>query len=508
MFGERCARVTLVLVVLVLLAGANAWAAEAGKAGDLLREEVARERIVQQKHQAEARACLRRGRQHQQAGQYQEAQADLQRALELDPDLTEAGELLKKVREELGLEPVAQRLLKGEVRRREVAREALRARVESLLGEAARQRKDDRYDEALDTLSTAANLLRYSPDREQLSDLQRQVDREMQSATRQRERYRVRLQDERRREALAAATRRKVEAQVQLRATERELLSRAETLYAKGRYREATRLAQVVTKVDPRNTRAYVLLGKAESQASREDFLALSDKRAREYRTEWLATQEATRPLAERESILYPDNWKELSSRRAKMTAAALGEPKPAWKTRLQGQLTRPVTFEFTEIPLSEVVRFLATVSDVNIVLDRQGIQAAGKDPDMPITLKVKDTSLSDALDWITDLTGLTYVLRNGAVLISDPSQSPGEKRLAVYDVRDLLASTPDFQGQEFDLSDESSSGGGGGGTSGGFSFTDETTTGTESTENFVSTQMSGEDLVQFIIQALGLEGE
>ena len=207
--------------------------------------------------------------------------------------------------------------------------------------------------------------------------------------------------------------------------------------------------------------------------------------------------------MAERETILYPDFWKELSRRRGELTAAALGPPKPAWKTRLQQQLTRPVTFEFTEVPLSEVVGFLGTVSNVNIVLDRQGIQAAGKDPDMPITLKIKDTSLADALDWITDLSGLTYVLRNGAVFISDPSQSPGEKRLAVYDVRDLLASVPDFAGPEFDL--ESDSGGGGG--DGGFSFGDEDEGGAEDVEGFVPTQMSGEDLVQFIIQALGLEG-
>ncbi len=499
MSGERCGVVMALLAVMVLSAGVVAWAAEAESADELLREQVARERIVREKRQAEAQACLSRGRELYQDGRYQQAQSQLEQAVRLDPDLAEAGQLLEQVRSELGLKPVEERLLEAQVRRREVAREALRARVESLLLRAAEQRQGRRYDEALDTLNRAANLVRYSPYSEELSREARRVDGQAEAVARERDRYQVRLQQERRREALSVAARRKVEAQAQLRATETELLGQAEALYKRGRYHEAGRLAEVVANVNPDNTQAHILLGRAERQASRERFLALSDERARDYREHWEATQEATRIRGERETIIYPDDWKELTRRRRAVAATSFGPAKAPWRSRLQEQLQRPITFEFTEAPLSDVVEFLRTVSEANIVLDTRGIQAAGKDPKMPITLKIKDVSLADTLDWVMELSGLTYALRRGAILISDPTQMAKETHLAVYDVRDVLASVTDFAGPSFDL--EADTGGGD-----GFDFEDDDDAG--DIAQYVSTQMSGEDLVQFIIKALGLEGE
>jgi len=489
----------VLLAVMVVSAGPSAWAAEPKTPDEALEEQVARERILQQKRQVEARAGLRQAQEFYESGRYEEAQSRLQQALRLDPALAEAAQLLEKVRAELGLKPAEERLLGAQVRRREVARDALRARLESLLLQADEQRRARRYDEALDTLRTGANLVRFSPYRDELSDLETEATERAEAVSRERDRYQARLEGERRSAALRASARRKAEAQAQLRATERELLSQAETMFERGRYHEAARLAQVVVNVDPDNTQAHFMLGRAERQLSREQFMALSDERARDYRVHWAETQRATIPAGERETIVYPDDWRELTRRRRELTATAFGPPEPAWRSRLEEQLKREVSFEFTEAPLSQVVEFLRAVSDANIVLDGRGIQAAGKDPEMPITLKIKNVSLADALDWLMDLSDLAYGLRKGAVLISDPAQIAKDTYLATYDVRDLLSSVPDFAGPTFDLE------GGEGGGDGGFDFEEDDDE--EDITTFVSTQMSGEDLVQFIIQALGLEG-
>jgi tetratricopeptide (TPR) repeat protein len=490
------------LALIVLLGvGAGAWADGERTAEELLQERAARERIIEQKRQAEARALLEKGRALVEARRYHEAQGQLEQALELDPALEEARELLEENRDRLGLRPAAELLLQGQVRRDEVARAALRARVESLAAEAGRERRAGRYDEAMEKLTMAGNLIRYGRFREQLSELQQEVTRQAEAVERERERSQARLEDERRREALRLAARRKAEARAQLRATERELLAQGRRLYERGNYAEAARLAQVVANVDPDSTEAYVLLGQAKRRASRERFLALSEERGQDLRTQWEETVEASRPSrkAELETIEYPDDWKELTRRRQEVAVTSFGPPKEVWRTRLEEQLRRPVTFEFTEAPLSQVVEFLRTVSGTNIVLDRRGIQAGGGDPDMPISLKIKEVSLGDALDWLMDLSGLAYVLRKGAVLISDPSQIPKETYLVTYDVRDLLSPVPDFAGPTFDLEDA-------GDEAGGFEFEDEEDE--EDVTQFISMQMSGEELVQFIIQALGLEGE
>jgi transcription initiation factor TFIIIB Brf1 subunit/transcription initiation factor TFIIB len=73
------------------------------------------------------------------------------------------------------------------------------------------------------------------------------------------------------------------------------------------------------------------------------------------------------------------------------------------------------VSFKFEDKSVGEVYDFLQTEGKISIVLDKGKV-----DTTKPVTLKVDGVSLGMAIRFVDELLGLKYVVRNGAVFISD----------------------------------------------------------------------------------------
>jgi hypothetical protein len=100
----------------------------------------------------------------------------------------------------------------------------------------------------------------------------------------------------------------------------------------------------------------------------------------------------------------------------------------------------RNVRFNFEETPLQDVLDFLGDSLDLDFVLDQRYLQDSGIDPAAPVTLKLRNQSAS--VRTILELAfrqigDLTYVIRDGVVLITSPDEG---HEVQVYDCRDLLA--------------------------------------------------------------------
>ena len=74
------------------------------------------------------------------------------------------------------------------------------------------------------------------------------------------------------------------------------------------------------------------------------------------------------------------------------------------------------VSFTFHEQPVMEALDFLQTLGNVSMVIDRQAM----KDPDQTVTLKLQTVPLSTGLKLLAGQLGLSCVIRDGRVLITD----------------------------------------------------------------------------------------
>ncbi len=67
-------------------------------------------------------------------------------------------------------------------------------------------------------------------------------------------------------------------------------------------------------------------------------------------------------------------------------------------QAKIREKLAQPVTLEFVETPLGDVVDFLRDFTSVNIVLNRANLEKEGVNHDTPVTIHVEQLSLHTAL--------------------------------------------------------------------------------------------------------------
>ena len=91
---------------------------------------------------------------------------------------------------------------------------------------------------------------------------------------------------------------------------------------------------------------------------------------------------------------------------------------------RLEAALKSPTQMEFNDAPLSNVIDYLKDYHQVEIQLDRKVLGEAGIATDVPVTKSLKGIPLQSALRAMLRDLGLTYVVQNGIVLITTPTEA------------------------------------------------------------------------------------
>lgn len=94
---------------------------------------------------------------------------------------------------------------------------------------------------------------------------------------------------------------------------------------------------------------------------------------------------------------------------------------------------------DFTEEPLENVVAFLRDEYELPIHLDERALEEAGITRDAPVTIQVTNVPLNSAVRLILKPLQLTYVIRDGYLLITTSDVAAHELHAVVYNVHDLV---------------------------------------------------------------------
>jgi hypothetical protein len=112
--------------------------------------------------------------------------------------------------------------------------------------------------------------------------------------------------------------------------------------------------------------------------------------------------------------------------------------------------LSRPTDINFEEKPLKDVVEKLATTSGIQIQFDEKALSEAAVATDTAITKRLRGISLRSTLRILLRPLQLTYVIRNGVLLITSQTEAENHQIVRIYPVRDLV-SPPDVPNAAFD---------------------------------------------------------
>ncbi|HBP23669.1 MAG TPA: hypothetical protein DEA08_38565 [Planctomycetes bacterium] len=240
-------------------------------------------------------------------------------------------------------------------------------------------------------------------------------------------------------------------------------------------YRAADVTINEILQVDPQNEEALKLRQLAVAGRHATNRKQIYQDTHLEHRLDRQANIDAAVPSLP-DGVEFPSRqfWLErVQSRSASIADEEASEPE--WVKEYRKILdSRPVTLNFPDTALSEVISFLQDITGLNITL------GAGVDgEETTVSLRLREILLKDALKIILEQTDLAMTFKNETLLITskDSEDARGEFVLDIYDVQDLLSQIPDFPGDRIRVTGNNGGGGGGGGgggQGGGFSFEEE----------------------------------
>lgn len=280
-----------------------------------------------------------------------------------------------------------------------------------------------------------------SLDAEDLAGLKRRLEQRLRTVWRTRKRSEVERLERDRVLAEIEARRRRDDAEVRVESTRKERMERYNQLLRAGAHDEAQRAADEAVQADPDSVAANA----AAWHASLSSRYARVEDLERRKQDGWWRTLEqvevAAIPYPDVRIIAYPPakEWEELSIRRAKYKEGVdLDEASPA-EEAIRRALSRPVSFDFQETPLFDVVEFFRNFADINVVLDKNGLQESAVEADTPITLQLEQVPLKSALKLILEPLDLTYSVRDDVLLITSRLLAEQTLLTKVYPVGDLV---------------------------------------------------------------------
>jgi hypothetical protein len=90
---------------------------------------------------------------------------------------------------------------------------------------------------------------------------------------------------------------------------------------------------------------------------------------------------------------------------------------------------------DFLETPFRDAIAVIADLADFPIALDHKAFDAVGFDPDTPVTAHIADRSWADCLRSLLDALDLTFVHRNGQVLVTSLEAAEADLEKVFYPV-------------------------------------------------------------------------
>jgi hypothetical protein len=126
------------------------------------------------------------------------------------------------------------------------------------------------------------------------------------------------------------------------------------------------------------------------------------------------------------------------------VAASQAGDPTPRLEAKIRQALKQPAKFDFTETPLRDVIDFLKDQHGIEIQLDSKALEDEAIGTDAPITRSVDGVSLAVGLKLLLHDLDLTYVVRDGVMLITTQDAARRMLELRVYDVGNFVKSEAD----------------------------------------------------------------
>jgi hypothetical protein len=297
------------------------------------------------------------------------------------------------------------------------------------------------------------------------SNLRRQVESALRQAAREKERVDLDNAERQRREAGAAELHKMNQTIAHKDLEKSQNMEVFWALMQERSYREALTVARAVREKNYGDALPELGVFMAETSTNWYELLELREVRKHRLLLTLIQIDKSHIPFPDEPPVEYPDAtwWEEMTKRRKKWSRVDLTVPSKA-EDLINEKLKDPVTMEFVETPLSDVIDFLKDYTGVNIVLDKPALEEEGINSDTPVSIHVQSIALKSALKILLGQYNLTFLIKDDVLQITSKVNADNELIHKVYPVADLVIPVGGMGGGMMG----GMMGGGGGGMMGG----------------------------------------
>jgi type II secretory pathway component GspD/PulD (secretin) len=251
-----------------------------------------------------------------------------------------------------------------------------------------------------------------------------------------------RIAQEKRNDEVRSAVKRDAANKVRIEQDFAEKVDKYNELLKQKRFDEAIVLAKEARSLQPENAVAEIMFYKAKL-AKQDDFNKNLKERKDDLFTEQLNDVDKA-ALGYVEFIEYPKNWKDITKRRDHLKRPGSRTPSPE-ELKIERSLSRDVSLHFENAPLAEVIKRLASLAEVNIVLDPSGLEDEGVTTNTSVSINIDGIRLKSALNLLLEPLRLGYTIKDDVLKVTSRMKQQGELLTVNYSVADLVVPIRDF---------------------------------------------------------------
>ncbi len=223
-----------------------------------------------------------------------------------------------------------------------------------------------------------------------------------------------------------------------------KLMKEFNALFKEGKYQEAEALAMRAKELDPDNGVVTAAVYMARRQRNVSEYQGIKDEKE-EFNLRTLNDAERPGPAAIKDPLLFDKDRSAIAQRRKPLLGGVISPRKNERELEIERKLNTPISMNFVDRPLREVLDDIHTWNGINIYLDETAIQKEGISLERPITLKLEQVSLKSALNMVLRNVHLTHVIRDEVLQITTEAEARGKLVPVAYQVADLVIPIQDF---------------------------------------------------------------
>jgi len=223
-----------------------------------------------------------------------------------------------------------------------------------------------------------------------------------------------------------------------------DLMEQYRGLYKERKYKEAWVLAEQMKDLDPDNPAVTAAVHQAKYSHRYQEQGKIS-KDAEEFLYE-VGQQGDWGPagLSQLNPMHFDKDVMERIKNRKPLDPSPRSS-KSEQELAIERQLQAPITVDFQNTPLEQVIDDLRTMSGVNIVPEYKALSDDGISLKQPLQLKVENVSLKSVLNMLLRQAGLTHMIKDGVLQVTTESRAKGKLEQRTFSVADLVVPVEDY---------------------------------------------------------------